>query len=164
VLGLAASGCTRTATRSRAACSRRRARARSPAAGRRRASASATRCSAPHRWYGQGLLPLVGGNAVRAWRTSPAAASPGTWCACCPREPRAASRRAWPRPALFRWLIEAGRVPEDDARVAFNSARHARVVEPRFGGRDAPTRGAGETVWTSARCRRRARRGWAPHS
>jgi phosphoribosylformylglycinamidine cyclo-ligase len=27
---------------------------------------------------------------------------------------------AWVRPPLFRWLIEAGRVPEEDAREAFN--------------------------------------------
>ena len=27
---------------------------------------------------------------------------------------------AWPRPALFRWLIAAGDVPEDDARRALN--------------------------------------------
>ena len=50
----------------------------------------------------------------RAWRTSPAAASPTTCRACCPRAPRRESIAAWDVPPLFQWLQRSGDVPDDD--------------------------------------------------
>jgi phosphoribosylformylglycinamidine cyclo-ligase len=76
---------------------------------------------APHRWYGPALeAPLargalhalahvtgggIGGNLVRVLPAG------------CVAEIRA---DAWTWPPLFRWLVEAGRVPLEDAREALN--------------------------------------------
>lgn len=74
---------------------------------------------ARHRWYGPALVPLLprlhalahvtgGGIAGNLARVLPAGLGARI------------DAGAWPRPAVFRWLIEAGGVPEDDARVALN--------------------------------------------
>ena len=57
---------------------------------------------------------------------------------------------AWPRPALFRWLIEAGQVPEDDARRALNlGVGMLAVVAPTESAAVmTELTAAGETVWT----------------
>jgi phosphoribosylformylglycinamidine cyclo-ligase len=105
---------------------------------------------APHRWYGKSLLPLVEAQAVRALAHVTGGGIAGNLVRVLPAGVRARiTPGAWPRPALFRWLIEAGRVPEDDARVALNlGLGMLAVVEPARA--EAVTRAltaAGETVW-----------------
>jgi phosphoribosylformylglycinamidine cyclo-ligase len=76
---------------------------------------------APHRWYGPGLLPALEGGRVRALAHITGGGLAGNVTRVLPEGIRARVRaRAWPRPPLFRWIIEAGRVPEEDARAAFN--------------------------------------------
>jgi phosphoribosylformylglycinamidine cyclo-ligase len=75
----------------------------------------------PHRWYGPALEPLLGSGAVHALAHVTGGGIAGNLERMVPEGLRARVRAAsWPRPALFRWLIEAGGVPEDDARRAFN--------------------------------------------
>jgi phosphoribosylformylglycinamidine cyclo-ligase len=105
---------------------------------------------APHRWYGKALLPLVEQGRVRALAHVTGGGIAGNLVRVLPEGTRArVSIGAWPRPALVRWLIAAGGVPEDDARVAFNlGLGMLAVVEP--GEADAVARelaAAGETVW-----------------
>jgi phosphoribosylformylglycinamidine cyclo-ligase len=106
---------------------------------------------APHRWYGKALLPLVEARAVRALAHVTGGGIAGNLVRVLPAGSRArVTPGAWPRPALFRWLIETGGVPEDDARVAFNlGLGMLAIVEPAQA--DPVTRSltaAGETVWT----------------
>jgi len=106
---------------------------------------------APHRWYGRSLLTLVEAGRVRALAHVTGGGIAGNLVRVLPAGARArVSPGAWPRAALFRWLIEAGGVPEDDARVALNlGLGMLAIVEP--GEADGVTRelvAAGETVWT----------------
>jgi phosphoribosylformylglycinamidine cyclo-ligase len=106
---------------------------------------------APHRWYGPALMPLIDQQRVHALAHVTGGGIAGNLVRVLPAGARARVRPdAWPRPAVFRWLVEAGGVPEDDARVAFNlGIGMLAVVEP--GEVDAVTRAltaAGETVWT----------------
>jgi len=106
---------------------------------------------APHRWYGPALMPLVDKQRVHALAHVTGGGIAGNLVRVLPAGARARVRPdAWPRPAVFRWLVEAGGVPEDDARVALNlGIGMLAVVEP--GEVDAVTRAltaAGETVWT----------------
>ena len=73
----------------------------------------------PHRWYGPALEPEIArrsGARARSRHRRRARGQPD------PRAPRGRRARlrieAWPRPAVFRWLIAAGRVPEADARIS----------------------------------------------
>jgi phosphoribosylformylglycinamidine cyclo-ligase len=105
---------------------------------------------APHRWYGKALLPLVEHGRVRALAHVTGGGIAGNLVRVLPEGTGArVSIGAWPRPALVRWLIAAGGVPEDDARVAFNlGLGMLAVVEP--GEADGVARAlaaAGETVW-----------------
>ena len=105
---------------------------------------------APHRWYGRSLLPLVEAGRVRALAHVTGGGIAGNLVRVLPAGARARVRAgAWPRPAVFRWLIDAGGVPEDDARVALNlGIGMLAIVEP--GEADAVARAlaaAGETVW-----------------
>ena len=104
---------------------------------------------APHRWYGRALAPLVASGRVRALAHVTGGGIGGNLVRVLPEGRRARVRTgAWPRPALFRWLSEAGPVPEDDARVAFNlGIGMIAVVDPAEA--DAVARslaGSGETV------------------
>ena len=106
---------------------------------------------APHRWYGNALLPLVEAQRVRALAHVTGGGIAGNLVRVLPAGVRArVTPGAWPRPALFRWLIEAGGVPEDDARVAFNlGLGMLAIVEPAQA--DELTRAltaSGETVWS----------------
>ena len=57
----------------------------------------------------------------RGWRTSPAAASPRTCRACCPKGARAEiDLRAWTVPPLFQLLQERGGSRRDEMFRAFN--------------------------------------------
>ena len=105
---------------------------------------------APHRWYGRALLPLVEAGRVRALAHVTGGGIAGNLVRVLPAGTRArVSAAAWPRPALHRWLIEAGGVPEDDARAALNlGVGMLAIVEP--GEADGVARAlaaAGETVW-----------------
>lgn len=76
---------------------------------------------APHRWYGPALLPAVDRGWVRAMAHVTGGGIAGNLVRVLPEGCRAVVRSAaWPRPALMRWLIAAGEVPEEDARTALN--------------------------------------------
>ena len=75
----------------------------------------------PHRWYGQALMPAIERGQLRALAHVTGGGIAGNLVRVLAEGSRAAvDLRAWPRPPLFRWLIEVGGVPEDDARQAFN--------------------------------------------
>jgi len=76
---------------------------------------------APHRWYGASILPLVDEGAFSALAHVTGGGIAGNLARVLPEGCRARlDPRAWPRPALMRWLIEAGEVPADDAQSALN--------------------------------------------
>lgn len=104
---------------------------------------------APHRWYGPSLLPLLERGLVHALAHVTGGGIAGNLVRVLPEGCRAEIDSAmWPRPALFRWLIAAGGVPEVDARSALNLGigmvavcELARADEVK-----AALEGAGETV------------------
>ena len=76
---------------------------------------------APQRWYGPALAPLVRAGRLRAMAHVTGGGIAGNLVRVLPAGCRARVRAdAWPRPAVFRWLVSAGDVPEDDARQALN--------------------------------------------
>jgi len=106
---------------------------------------------APHRWYGRALLPLAERGELRALVHVTGGGIAGNLVRVLPEGRRArVSASAWPRPAMFRWLVQAGDVPEDDARTALNlGLGMLAVVEAARA--ESVTRAlvaAGETVWT----------------
>lgn len=75
----------------------------------------------PHRWYGPALAPLLDAGTVHGLAHVTGGGIAGNLVRVLPQGCRAVVRaEAWPRPALFRWLIEAGGIPEEDARGTFN--------------------------------------------
>jgi len=105
---------------------------------------------APHRWYGPALTPAIEAGRVRALAHVTGGGIAGNLERVLPEGSRAqVDGSAWPRPALFRWLMAAGRVPEDDARQAFNLGIGMIVVcapqEADALARDLER--AGESVW-----------------
>jgi len=76
---------------------------------------------APHRWYGPAVRPAIEAGRVHALAHVTGGGIAGNLVrvlpegACAEIDPR-----AWPRPPLFRWLVDDGAVPEEDAREAFN--------------------------------------------
>jgi phosphoribosylformylglycinamidine cyclo-ligase len=86
----------------------------------------------PHRWYGPALEPLIAAGRLQALAHVTGGGMAGNLVRVLPPGLGARVRAgAWPRPALFRWLIEAGRVPEEDARSAFNLGIGMVVVVAR---------------------------------
>jgi phosphoribosylformylglycinamidine cyclo-ligase len=76
---------------------------------------------APHRWYGPGLVPALEGRRVHALAHVTGGGVAGNLVRVLPAGCRARlAPRAWERPALVRWLVEAGEVPEGDARATLN--------------------------------------------
>ena len=75
---------------------------------------------APHRWYGRSLWPEIESGRVRALAHVTGGGIAGNLARVLPEGCRAILETGWPRPALFRWLIERGAVPEDDAAAALN--------------------------------------------
>ena len=76
---------------------------------------------APHRWYGPALAPVLGERRVHALAHVTGGGIAGNLVRVLPRECVARVQPfAWERPAVFRWLLEAGEVPEVDARSALN--------------------------------------------
>ncbi len=104
---------------------------------------------APHRWYGPALAPALAAGRVRALAHVTGGGIAGNLVRVLPEGCRARVRAsAWPRPPLFRWLVGAGGVPEEDAREAFNLGI-GMIVVCAPGEHDALARdlqGAGETV------------------
>lgn len=106
---------------------------------------------ARHRHYGPALQPLLERGAVRALAHVTGGGIAGNLVRVMPAGRRARVRAAaWPRPPLFRWLIEQGAVPEDDARAALNLGIGMVVVTApeRAGEVAAALRAAGEEVFT----------------
>jgi phosphoribosylformylglycinamidine cyclo-ligase len=76
---------------------------------------------APHRAYGAALLPRIAEGAVHALAHVTGGGIAGNLKRVLPEGCAARVRAgAWPPPPLFRWLIEAGGIPLDDARASFN--------------------------------------------
>jgi phosphoribosylformylglycinamidine cyclo-ligase len=114
----------------------------------------------PHRWYGRALLPLLPGGCVHAMAHVTGGGIAGNLVRILPAGLRAhLDCGAWPRPAVFRWLMTAGGVPEADAREALNLGIGMIVVVPRDRAEEAAgaLAGAGETVWTLGGVREGAR-------
>jgi phosphoribosylformylglycinamidine cyclo-ligase len=106
---------------------------------------------APHRWYGPAVAPSLEAGRIRALAHVTGGGLAGNLVRVLPAGCRARVRAdAWPRPAVFRWLIEAGAVPEDDARQALNLGLGlVAVVEPAAAGEVlAALAGAGQAAWT----------------
>jgi phosphoribosylformylglycinamidine cyclo-ligase len=105
---------------------------------------------APHRWYGRALLPLARDPRLHALAHVTGGGIAGNLVRVLPAGCRARiTSDAWPRPPLFRWLVRAGAVPEDDARGAFNLGLGLLAVVARqaAGSVSAELTAAGETVW-----------------
>lgn len=105
----------------------------------------------PHRWYGRALLPLASAGRLRAMAHVTGGGIAGNLVRVLPEGCRAMVRAdAWPRPAVFEWLVRAGEVPEDDARASLNLGVGMLVVAApdEAEGVGAALRAAGETVWT----------------
>ena len=106
---------------------------------------------APHRWYGRTLLPALEAGRVHALAHVTGGGIAGNLVRVLPEGHRArVSAEAWPRPALFRWLAQAGSVPEPDARRALNLGIGMVLVVAVD---EAPTLAgeltrAGESAWT----------------
>jgi phosphoribosylformylglycinamidine cyclo-ligase len=114
----------------------------------------------PHRWYGRALLPVLAAGGVHALAHVTGGGIAGNLVRVLPDGLRAhVSADAWPRPAVFGWLMAAGNVPEPDAREALNLGVGMVVVVPAVGADDVTRRlvAAGETVWTLGAVREGAR-------
>jgi phosphoribosylformylglycinamidine cyclo-ligase len=114
----------------------------------------------PHRWYGPAVLPVLAKGGVHALAHVTGGGIAGNLIRVLPDRMRAhVSAGAWPRPAVFGWLVAAGGVPEQDAREALNLGIGMVVVVPAAGADDV-TRAlaaAGETVWPLGDVREGAR-------
>jgi phosphoribosylformylglycinamidine cyclo-ligase len=76
---------------------------------------------APHRWYGRSVLPVLETGHVHAIAHITGGGIAGNLVRVLAGNVDAnVHASAWPRPPVFRWLCEAGHVPEPDARQAFN--------------------------------------------
>jgi phosphoribosylformylglycinamidine cyclo-ligase len=85
----------------------------------------------PHRWYGPSLEPEIARRSVHALAHVTGGGLEGNLIRVLPEGRRARLRiEAWPRPAVFRWLIAAGRVPEADARITLNLGIGMAVIVP----------------------------------
>ena len=76
---------------------------------------------APHRWYGPALMPVIERRGVHALAHVTGGGIAGNLARVLPEGCRARiDASAWRVPRVFEWLIEAGEVPREDARRAFN--------------------------------------------
>jgi phosphoribosylformylglycinamidine cyclo-ligase len=75
----------------------------------------------PHRWYGPAFEAALGERRIHALAHVTGGGIAGNLLRVLPAGLGARVRAdAWPRPALVRWLVDAGGIPEADAREAFN--------------------------------------------
>ena len=105
---------------------------------------------ARHRWYGPALADELPGRACHALAHVTGGGIAGNLARVLPEGCHATVEAgAWPRPALARWLVEAGGIPEADARATFNlgigmvvvcAAADAAALAARLAAR-------GERVW-----------------
>ena len=105
---------------------------------------------ASHRWYGPALLPALERGQVRALAHVTGGGIAGNLVRVLPEGARAwVDGAAWERPALFRWLVEAGEVPLEDARDTFNLGIGMVVVCASSEATPlvADLERGGETVW-----------------
>lgn len=105
---------------------------------------------APHRWYGPALLEAVDRGAVRAMAHVTGGGIAGNLVRVLPEGCRArVHSSSWPRPAVMRWLIERGGVPEEDARESLNlGVGMVVVVAPGETAQvEAMASAAGDAVW-----------------
>ena len=105
---------------------------------------------APHRWYGPALLEAVDRGWVRAMAHVTGGGIAGNLIRVLPEGCRGQVHvSSWPRPAVMRWIIERGRVPEEDARESLNlGVGMVVVVSPRESALvEAMASAAGDTVW-----------------
>ena len=105
---------------------------------------------APHRWYGRALMPPLERGRVRALAHVTGGGIAGNLVRVLGPESRARIHPSgWPRPALVRWLLSAGGIPEADARQAFNLGIGMIVVCAPEGSERlaADLTAAGEQVW-----------------
>jgi phosphoribosylformylglycinamidine cyclo-ligase len=76
---------------------------------------------APHRWYGPALRDAIVVGRAHALAHVTGGGIAGNLVRVLPEGRRArVHANAWKRPPVFEWLVRAGRIPEDDAREAFN--------------------------------------------
>ena len=75
---------------------------------------------APHRWYGPALDAALDAGALSAIAHVTGGGIEGNLVRVLPEGCRAVVRETWERPAVFRWIVSAGSVPEEDARTALN--------------------------------------------
>ncbi len=83
---------------------------------------------APHRWYGPALDSALDAGALNALAHVTGGGIAGNLVRVLPEGCRALIQDGWERPAVFRWLVEAGEVPEEDARTALNLGAGMLVV------------------------------------
>ena len=105
---------------------------------------------APHRWYGPALLPQLERRRIHALAHVTGGGIAGNLIRVLPEGARARIRASsWSRPALFRWLADAGGIPEEDAREAFNLGVGMVVAcaPEESDGLTAELSAAGERVW-----------------
>ena len=111
---------------------------------------------ASHRWYGPALMPLLEQGRVRALAHVTGGGIAGNLVRVLPEGTRARiDGRRWTWPPPVRWLVDAGKVPIEDARETFNLGIGMIVVcAPETSETLAAdlTR-AGETVWTMGEVR-----------
>jgi phosphoribosylformylglycinamidine cyclo-ligase len=106
---------------------------------------------APHRWYGPALAGPIEAGRVRALAHVTGGGIAGNLVRVLPEGARAiVDTASWPRPAVFRWLVEAGAIPEDDARGAFNLGVGMVVVcaPEEASSLVSDLQRAGERVWS----------------
>jgi len=105
---------------------------------------------APHRWYGPILWPAIAAGRVQAMAHVTGGGIAGNLVRVLPEGCRGRVHvDRWPRPALMRWLIEQGAVPEEDAREALNlGLGMVMVVSPQHADEVlAGVIGAGQSAW-----------------
>jgi phosphoribosylformylglycinamidine cyclo-ligase len=104
----------------------------------------------PHRCYGRALLPLLSAGRVHALAHVTGGGIAGNLVRVLPAGARArVDGSAWPVPAVFRWLVQAGEVPPADAREALNlGVGMVAVVAPGDAAEVTDAlEAAGERVW-----------------
>jgi phosphoribosylformylglycinamidine cyclo-ligase len=86
---------------------------------------------APHRWYGPALGPVLEAGRAHALAHVTGGGIAGNLGRVLPAGCHARIHAsAWERPPLFRWLIESGQIPEEDARAALNLGVGMVVICP----------------------------------